>query len=363
MYRIGIVPTNDIDRKDRIFLNKLNSTYNTFLLEIKKGTLNGFEFHTIDHYSNDFKSLDLVLFMGKDWLVSYKVMKLRIPSIYIAQESPIIEKYHSESNLLKLTTFFSKIMTWNKKLFDQPNFIAYYSTLSRDSFYKMPTEEDYLNRKLVTQVNSNITLKVQNELYTLRNYVNYECERLLGDNYTFYGKGWNKQLTSSYGGQIKNKIDTLNRHNFVFAIENCATENGYISEKILDAFVARTVPIYFGSSNISEIVPEDCYIHLNNFESVENLIKFIQDMTFEKYNEYLDKIESFFDDKNNPFLQEKLLNRLDSLIKSLIIEDTEYKISYKNLIFLFLRSRIVLLKRYTKCLLKCMGFQFECFKI
>jgi len=363
MIRIGVVPTNDNDRDNQVFNSNLSSTYNTFLNELRSQTIDEFEINTVDNYYDRIDVLDLVIFLGKDWLVSYKTYKLKIPSIYIAQESPIIEKYHLTKNLIKLSSFFSLVMTWNKDLHGKSNFIPYFYTCSKNQFQELPSETEFFNRKLITQVSGNIKLNLPNELYSLRKRLNDECQRIMNDKYTFYGRGWNDKNEPSYGGQIGNKLELLNNYNFVFVIENCLTNNGYISEKILDAFISRTVPIYYGALNIPEMIPKGCYIYLNDFPGTNELIDYIKSMSYEEYLTYLEKCDEFFNNDDNPFLHQNLIDDLKTHIYDLTKDIFEYDIKIIELGFLLYWSLIIKFKRMIKCFLNRMGFSYKCFKL
>ena len=47
-----------------------------------------------------------------------------------------------------------------------------------------------------------------------------------------------------------------------------------VSEKIFDCFAAGNVPIYWGASNVTDYIPEDCFIDMRSFSSFEELYQF-----------------------------------------------------------------------------------------
>lgn len=49
--------------------------------------------------------------------------------------------------------------------------------------------------------------------------------------------------------------------------------DGFVTEKIFDAFLADTIPIYCGSSTISNIVNPKSYININDFNRLEDVLK------------------------------------------------------------------------------------------
>ena len=102
-----------------------------------------------------------------------------------------------------------------------------------------------------------------------------------------------KYLNSFGGISVKDKIKFLSSYKFSIAMEN-TNGDGYISEKIIDSFLAGTIPIYYGDYMLDEYINPKTYI----------LIKGIQDLN--KKIEYIKKI-----DKNvklyKEFLKEKVL--------------------------------------------------------
>lgn len=70
----------------------------------------------------------------------------------------------------------------------------------------------------------------------------------------------------NYCGKTENKQKTLREYNFVIAFEN-SDYPGYITEKIIDAFRAGTVPLYWGGGGfLHETIPSVCYIDCRNQE-------------------------------------------------------------------------------------------------
>jgi hypothetical protein len=61
--------------------------------------------------------------------------------------------------------------------------------------------------------------------------------------------------------EVEDKWDGLAPYRFTIAIENSSLPH-YWTEKIADAFMAYSVPLYFGAPNIGDYFPEDSYIWL-----------------------------------------------------------------------------------------------------
>ena len=101
------------------------------------------------------------------------------------------------------------------------------------------------------------------------------------------------KYNNNIGGPVKNKKEFLTSYKFSIAMEN-SEGNGYISEKIVDSFLAGTIPIYYGDYMIDEYINPKSFI----------LIKGEKDM-FEKI-EYIKKIDND-DYLYKSFLKEKIL--------------------------------------------------------
>lgn len=65
-----------------------------------------------------------------------------------------------------------------------------------------------------------------------------------------------------YEGEINYYWDGLRDYRYKLAIENYNGPN-YFSEKIVDAWLSWSMPIYWGCTNSSEFVPEDSYVYID----------------------------------------------------------------------------------------------------
>ena len=66
-----------------------------------------------------------------------------------------------------------------------------------------------------------------------------------GDVVDVYGGGWPKSLPS-YRGLAASKIDIMKRYRYCLVFEN-QRQPGYVTEKLLDCFVAGSMPLYWGA--------------------------------------------------------------------------------------------------------------------
>tara|TARA_R110002110_G_scaffold392178_3_gene605662 strand:- start:589 stop:1608 length:1020 start_codon:yes stop_codon:yes gene_type:complete len=75
----------------------------------------------------------------------------------------------------------------------------------------------------------------------------------------------------------KTKLETLKDYRFSICFEH-KVRDGYHSEKLFHAKVAGTIPIYWGASTVSEDFNPDCFINLNDFESIDAMVERIKEI-------------------------------------------------------------------------------------
>jgi hypothetical protein len=80
-----------------------------------------------------------------------------------------------------------------------------------------------------------------------------------------------------------NSKENLFFSQFHIAVENCSVKN-YFSEKILDCFIAKTVPFYWGCTNIEDFFNDKGIIR---FDSVNDLIKKCNSINENTYKEMI----------------------------------------------------------------------------
>jgi len=95
---------------------------------------------------------------------------------------------------------------------------------------------------------------------------------------------------NNLGYRVKDKIKFQKNYKFCIAYEN-NSQNGYTTEKILDAFLSGCLPIYYGNPNIYTDFNKGTFINANDFKNEDELINYIikVDNDEELYNSYFNK--------------------------------------------------------------------------
>ena len=75
----------------------------------------------------------------------------------------------------------------------------------------------------------------------------------------------------------ESKINFLTNYKFNIAFENSEAP-GYITEKLVDCYMANTVPIYWGSGGDVYPYPKESMICANDYESIDDLVERIKEI-------------------------------------------------------------------------------------
>ena len=98
-------------------------------------------------------------------------------------------------------------------------------------------------------------------------------------------------------GNIENKIEFLKSYKFSIAMENTEGD-GYVTEKIIESFIAGTIPIYYGDYTVDEFINPKSFILIRGEKDMKEKIKYIIkiDNNDDLYREIIK--EKIFNDEN-----------------------------------------------------------------
>lgn len=127
---------------------------------------------------------------------------------------------------------------------------------------------------------------------------------------------------------ILDKLDAINPYKYHLVIENTELED-YWSEKLGDAYLGFSYPIYIGCPNISEYFPEKSYekISFGDINSIsKKIIDIISNNTYEKNFEYLSLSRNLILNKYNLFqiLSDLCSSKSDILMPCTLYPNTQF---------------------------------------
>ncbi|NVN98253.1 MAG: hypothetical protein HXX17_02945 [Geobacteraceae bacterium] len=232
------------------------------------------------------------------------------PLYLLALESPLVRPESIDSSKHDR---YTKVFTYYDVLVDDRKYIKINYSFSIPQ--SIPVGMKHKEKLCVTIAGNKKPRKQGDftELYSERLRAIRWFENNHPDDFDLYGFGWGKpQLKlsrvlnpfwllkilrapyySTYRGTVERKKPVLAKYKYSLCYENVLDVPGYITEKIFDCFFAGTVPIYLGAGNISEYIPESCFIDKRNFDSYESLYSFMTNVTDADYHQYLVNIRDF----------------------------------------------------------------------
>jgi hypothetical protein len=267
----------------------------------------GINLYTLDQIQAH--ELDFVIFMDRPVREPHTGKAKKILMIYepdlIAPDNWDLN-YHNQ---------FHKILTWNDEYLRNPKYIKHnFSSIWSERLECKISKDEFESRKLLCMMQSGKASNHPKSLYKTRVDAVLWFQSHASNFFDLYGPHWNTQILSCAKGQVDNKLATYRNYRFTLTIENCMN-TGYISEKIQDAFMAGIIPIYLGAPNITNHIPKNCFIHLEKFNSWEQLFHHLNNMDYDLYCEYLDNINNFIEsDQSYQFSSTHLIKLLYNLI-------------------------------------------------
>lgn len=285
--------SNNVFRKNAIF--QINNGDNIFFNFKKKLKKSGIDIDTIDCYTGG--KVDKIVFCDLPYFWEFDYWKWLLTnkkkSVLFAFESPLVSPL---SHIKFFYNFFDSIYSWNDDLVDNKKIKKFYlSNLNTNLNVK---EYPFSKKKLICIINSNKNIPLpflmaspyKENLYEKRLEAIKFFEKNIPRDFDLYGRRWDKVQRLSYRGMISRdqsaKIGTLSKYKFNLCFENCVAP-GYISEKLFDCFKAHTVPVYYGSPNITGYIPANCFIDFRKFSNFASLVDYLVKMDHKTYSRYV----------------------------------------------------------------------------
>jgi hypothetical protein len=243
-----------------------------------------------------------------------RLLKMRDKPLYLSiMESPAIRPDNWDpANHAP----FKKIFTWNPELADGQKYIRVYMPHKRPDF--MPYAPSKAG-KFCCLIASQKYSWVPGELYTERLRAIRWFEKHHPDEFDLYGQRWDRfffkgsfswinpvleriykhfpwlphqRLFPSARGSVTRKRDVMRKYKFAICYEN-ASYPGWLTEKMLDAMFAGSVPIYQGDPEVAKLVPTAAFIDKRNFPDYDTLYAYLKKMSLAEYEGYRQAIQQF----------------------------------------------------------------------
>lgn len=319
--RVGVHNFYEELTRDGYMLKNPNASIGHMLLKpwcdlYAFGKTIGVEFFTLDQVSGP-EALDVVIFLDRpspQSALANRFLASTLLKYLIVYECPVIKPDNWERSFQQQ---FDRVFTWNDMLLDGVRYLKSNFPFDPETyaFDLALTHQRYAERKLCTLIAGAKAVSHPNELYSHRIRTIRWFEAEAPQDFDLYGMGWQAAAFPSYRGSVDDKLQTLADYRFSICYENAQGYPGYITEKILDCLLAGCVPLYGGAPNITEWIPEDCFIHVSRFSSYPEMYAFIKNMSEESYRGYLERIDNFLHSpKAFPFTTKAFVDTLLSCL-------------------------------------------------
>ena len=233
-----------------------------------------FDSKTFEQLLKDFNHIDFSLFIDdipktNEDLSQINIITLAEPNEYFGLHDWVIENKN----------IFSIILTWNDKILntcDNALFLPFGQTWFTPDQYEKNNIKEFNIAHLCGILLKSYGHQMRHEILARENEFKVPTKfyKTIGDRHNQENARIGKETvfsTSQYGVVIEN-----------------FSHRGYFSEKILDCFLMKTIPLYNGCSNIGDFFNENGII---KFSNVDDLIFISNTLTEEYYEKNKEIIE------------------------------------------------------------------------
>ena len=207
------------------------------------------------------------------------------------------------------------------------------SPISRDEAYTLLKEKKYFCNYIFGH--DTAIGKREEILYSLLEYKRVECA----------GKHKNNMPNNEIF-TIRTKLDLMKKCKFSISAESVCYP-GFTSEKIGDAFNAKTIPIYFGDPNVGTVFNNKAFVNFHEYDTIKEAI----DKVIE-----IDKNDDLFIEMlcqyryNNPNYDREMYHNLKEYLYSIL--DQDYDKAFRRPRFYRAGWHETYLKEYNKYMTK-----------
>lgn len=204
---------------------------------------------------------------------------------------------------------FDRVFTWDDCLVDGEKLFKFQYGNKIPNPDVLSADQKRARKNFSAMICSNKFSPHVDELYSKRREIINWYSTHSPSQFDLYGVGWNSKsvrfriakiilsryfrfkfenLTTPnvYRGTVNSKLETLKNYKFCYCLENQASTQGYITEKIFDSFFAGCIPIYQGPDNIERYIPVDCFIDFRSFNDMHDCNSYLTSLTQKTINQF-----------------------------------------------------------------------------
>jgi len=173
----------------------------------------------------------------------------------------------------KNNRLFDFVLTFDKHLLSKGQNYLYY-----------PHGRCWINKYEETQKENKISTIASGKNFAEGHQLRHKAIAKFKEDISVYGRGYNP---------VEDKEESLLKYKYSLTIENCR-QPGYWTEKIVDCFATKTIPIFWGDNAVDDYFDSNGIIYFNDLDELEVIINNIKENGDQIYNEKKEAIESNF---------------------------------------------------------------------
>ena len=206
--------------------------------------------------------------------------------------------------VIKNKDMFSVILTYNDKILntcDNALYFPFSFTFLKPEQYQTEYKKDFKLSHLCGILLKSYGHQLRHEILDRENEFKIPTKffKTIGDRHKLDTVG-------------EDKIKVFGDAQYGIVIENFS-HRGYFSEKLIDCFLMKTIPVYWGCSNIGDFFNINRII---NFQNVDDIIFYLNNINESHYDNYKEAIEENYQTALNYInYEERIINQIENIFK------------------------------------------------
>jgi len=125
------------------------------------------------------------------------------------------------------------------------------------------------------------------------------------------------KVRNNVGGRVPDKVKFISDYKFNIAFEN-SSHPGYATEKLMEALVTNTIPIYWGDPKIGNDFNTKAFINYHDFESMDAVIEHVKKVDQDEglYRQYLSEPLLVANKETDFCSEDKIIQRFKDIFTS-----------------------------------------------
>lgn len=119
---------------------------------------------------------------------------------------------------------------------------------------------------------------------------------------------------NNIGKRVENKLAWISNFKFTIAFENAVTP-GYTTEKIIQAFAANTIPIYYGDPKIEKQFNPNAFVNVQKYRDFDEAVNKIVQLDRNK--------DAYMEMLNQQVIKDNCMENLDKMFKEFLVHVME----------------------------------------